>query len=30
LIYSIDASLPAMIAGNQRINLLRSGDYARS
>jgi PAS domain S-box-containing protein len=27
--YSIDASLPAMTAGNQRTNLLRSSDYAR-
>ena len=28
LSYSIDASLPTMIAGNQRINLLRSSDYS--
>jgi PAS domain S-box-containing protein len=27
--YSIDASLPAMTAGNQRTNLLRSSDYSR-
>jgi PAS domain S-box-containing protein len=26
--YSIDASLPAMTAGNQRTNLLRSGDHS--
>ena len=30
LSYSIDASLPAMTGGNQRTNLLRSGDYSRS
>jgi PAS domain S-box-containing protein len=29
LSYSIDASLPAMTAGNQRANLLRSGDYSQ-
>jgi two-component sensor histidine kinase len=29
LSYSIDASLPTMIAGNQRTNLLRSSDYSR-
>jgi two-component sensor histidine kinase len=29
LSYSIDASLPAMTAGNQRTNLLRSSDYSR-
>jgi PAS domain S-box-containing protein len=29
LSYSIDASLPTMTAGNQRINLLRSSDYSR-
>ena len=28
LLYSIDASLPAMTAGNQRANLLRSSDYS--
>jgi PAS domain S-box-containing protein len=30
LSYSIDASLPAMTAGDQRTNLLRSSDYSRS
>jgi hypothetical protein len=29
LSYLIDASLPAMTAGNQRTNLLRSSDYSR-
>jgi len=28
LSYSIDASLPIMTAGNERTNLLRSGDYS--
>ena len=30
LSYSIDAALPAMVAGNQRINLLPTRDYAQS
>jgi PAS domain S-box-containing protein len=30
LSYSIDAPLPTMTAGNERANLLRSSDYARS
>jgi PAS domain S-box-containing protein len=29
LLYSIDASLPTMIAGDQRANLLRSSDYSQ-
>jgi two-component sensor histidine kinase len=29
LSYSIDASLPAMTAGSERTNLLRSSDYSR-